>query len=136
MKRLLLTLLLAFSLTACAKSLGSLERQTEHCAKLLQYEQKQFGIEQIYISIQVKHPKDMKDKNIWGDMFISPEGLPQIEILAQEDFPPGMSAKDRRHQQDEIVVHELLHVVLIQHGVPEQVQDDLIEAIRPAVRLP
>jgi hypothetical protein len=135
MKRLLLTLLLAFGMTSCAASLGSLERQTEHCAKLLQYEQKQFGIEQIYISLQVKREKDMKEKNVWGSMSVT-DGVPRIEITALEDMPPGMSAKDRRHQQDEIVVHELLHVILIQHGVPEEVQDDIIEAIRPGVRLP
>ena len=136
MKRLLLSLILSLALcTGCVAGLDSLTKQTQHCQKLLWYEQKQFNVDQIYMTVVVKRAKDMTHLNAWGSVDFPPSG-PVIEIMAMEDYTAGMSAKERQHQQDEVVVHEVLHVVLTREGVPMQAQDEIIEAIRPGVRLP
>ena len=139
MKRFLLSFLIPLILSSCAvaplRGEDSLAKQTRHCQKVLWYEQKQFELDQVYMTVQVKHPATMTDHYAWGTVHLEPGG-PVIEIMAMEDYPAAMSVKERRHQQDEIVVHEVLHILLIKAGVPTENQDPIIEAVRPGVRVP
>jgi hypothetical protein len=136
MKKLISVLLSLVVLTGCAfAGPPTLAEQQRHCEKILWYEQKQFSLDQIGITLRVLRGKDMKDKMAWGSMQLTDHG-PDIEILATDDYEPSMSAKERRHQQEEVVIHELLHILMVQCGVPQTAQDTIIEAIRPGVRLP
>jgi hypothetical protein len=137
MKKLLTTLAILLTLVGCTPPAfaDTIAQEQRRCEKILWYEQKQLALEQLGITLHVLRAKDMKDKAVWGSMRITDDG-PVIEIRATEDYQPAMSAKERRHQQDEVVIHELLHILLIQCGVPNPAQDTIIEAIRPGVRLP
>lgn len=135
MKKLLTSLFIALLCGAAPPPVPSLAAQTRHCEKVLWFEQKQFDLAQFYMTIQVKRAKDMKHPNAWGAVELSNSG-PVIEIMAMEDYNAGMTLAERQHHQDEVVVHEVLHVVLIREGVPSEVQDAIIEAIRSGVKLP
>ena len=133
-KKLLTTiLLLGCNLTLLLGD--SLAVQQHRVEQVLWYEQKQFGLDQIYITVQVLPGKAMTTPNVWGSMVLSPAG-PVIEIRAMEDYTAGMTVLERRQHQKEIVVHEVLHVLMLQKGVPVEAQDVIIEAVRPGVRIP
>lgn len=139
MKRFLLTLLIAALLGVLTPSYGgslpTLVAQQKRAEAVLWFEQKQFQLDQITMTIKVLRAKDMKEKTAWGAMELHSNG-PYIEILAEDDYEPAMTVKERKHQLDEIVVHELLHVLMIQQGVPHDAQDSIIEAVRPGVKIP
>lgn len=103
---------------------------------MLWYEQKQFGYEDWLVHLYVKRAKDMPPA-VWGiTRFDTKDHLIEMDILAQEDYQSGMSDKEKQYQQREVVVHEFLHLVMEKVGVPEKAQDEIIEAVRPGVKLP
>lgn len=129
------SLLILFLVPAHSASLPPLETQQKRAEQVLWYEQKVFGLDQVFTTIVVLRSKDMKAKDAWGSMTITPGG-PVIEIMALQDYQPGLTIKELKHQQDEIVIHELLHVLLTSIGVPQNFQDAIIESVRPGVKLP
>lgn len=113
----------------------SLVTQQHRAERTMWFEQKQFGLDKIYMTIHVRSAKAMHEKNCWGSMHLTPDG-PDIEVMAMEDYTAGMSRAERRRHQKEVVAHEILHVLMIRTGVPNSAQDSIIEAVRPGVRIP
>lgn len=129
MKRIITLLILAVTLSA-----ASLSEQTTRLNKVLWVNQKLFGLTNLYIEMEVKHPSDMQAKGVWGDTFIK-DGIPHIEILAVEDFPPAFPIADRAAMQNKTLQHEVMHIVMIQLGVPDKAQDALIEGLQPGMQV-
>ncbi len=119
-----------FSGTSNPPSLGE---QTQALYKQLWNDEKMFGFQNIYIVMNVKHPQDMHEKNVWGDVHFD-KGYPEIDIMALEDYPAQMPMKERKVQQRQVLRHELLHIKMEQLGVPGEAQDTLIEALQPYMK--
>lgn len=112
----------------------TLAQQTSHLEDVLWYNQQLFHLEAAYISISAKHGKDMASHTAWGDVHADASGSPEIEILALEDYPPAIPFAQRQVLQNEVVMHEVLHVVLREIGVPDAAQDTIIKTLRPVMR--
>ncbi len=116
-----------------AQSIDSLTVQSARLAKVLWANQQQFALTSGWIDVHVMHPKDMKCHECWGDQWADAQGN-HVEVMAQEDFPASYPVSQRAKMQNEITQHEVMHIVLTKLGVPDKVQDDLIEGLRPAMR--
>lgn len=128
MKQLFIILLFPVLLIA-----GSLDQQTARLSKILWENQKQFKLTEIWVDVKVKHSKDMKCTYCWGDEYNDESGS-HIEVMAKEDFPPSFPQGKRDKFQNEILQHEVLHIVMTRLGVPDQAQDGIIEGLRPAMQ--
>lgn len=129
MKRILTLLLLTGTMYA-----ASLSEQTARLNKALWVNQKLFGLTDLFIVLEVKHPAGMQVQGVWGDMFVK-DGLPYVEVVALEDFPPSFPAAKRIAMQNKILQHEVMHIVMTQLGVPDKAQDALIEGLQPGMQV-
>jgi hypothetical protein len=133
MKPLLLTLLLLLPIGLFAQD--SISQQEAHLNKVLYKIEKQFGLSDRFIILHVKRDGTTKAKGVWGDSWQDEDGG-HIEILALEDYPPAMPAREARRFQEKVLQHEVMHFELTHLGVPGDFQDGLIEGLQGALRRP
>lgn len=132
MKLLAALFFISFPLS-CTNKVPSLKEQTQSLYKQLYSDEKLLGLTDVYVVLEVKHPTSMHDKNVWGDVHFE-TGIPQVEVLALEDFPEQVPWKERKVQQIATVRHELLHIFLYQLGVPGDAQDEIIYKFQPLLK--
>lgn len=134
MRNLLLAIFLLFPVGLRAQ-VDSLSVQEARLNKTLNKVEKQFGLEDTGIVLQVKPADQLSAKGVWSLSFADDSGA-HIEILALQSYPPSMPLRRARAFQKEVVQHEAMHFVLMRLGVPHDAQDRLIHGLQGAMRKP
>lgn len=137
MKRLLLALVVAglFPLQAAP----SLADQTKALQKVLWEDQVLAGLKNAYIDVNVLPAAKMLDTDgkqcqCWGLVFANKLGY-HVQVLDAQEFPKNFPAKLIAQHQREVVAHEVLHIVFGANKMPDDVQDQFIEAVLPMLRV-
>ena len=112
---------------------NSKEQQQQGLSKYLWQQEKLFQINAYWVDLKVVSKGDMKDKSAWGDTYFDDKGA-HIEIMDANDMPFQLSQKERGKFQHEILQHEVLHIYMSAHGVPDEFQDPLIHLFQPYMK--
>lgn len=113
----------------------SADSQTERLTKELWKIQKQFGLSKFQVTVHSAREVDMDNCGCWGSTEIS-SGPPIILIIRTQDMPSSIPQTDRIAFQNEILQHEVMHIVLTSVGVPSDFQDTLIHRLQPSMIKP
>lgn len=110
---------------------GTTAEQEAYLRPILWSLQKKAGLESIYIRLVVHREIDMSDKMAWGSEAHAKSGGVLIEVLDANDYPEQMPVAEVIAHQKLTVLHEVCHILFTKNGVPDEMQDDLIDVITP-----
>lgn len=118
----------------------SLQQQQERLTQEVWKLQDQFNLRTGSVRVEVRRGQDMledgKPCGCWGYGNYIENGDYSIAIEAMEDMPQAQPWAYRRQFQNEILQHEVMHIVLTALEVPAGFQDRLIKRLQPSLREP
>jgi hypothetical protein len=113
----------------------STEAQTERLTKELWKLQNQFGLTKYEAMVHASRTSDMHDCGCLGSTELG-VGVPNILIMRTQDMPASIPQEDRIAFQNEVLQHEVMHIVLTEVEVPQDFQDKLIHRLQPSMVKP
>lgn len=108
--------------------------QTKALYKTLWQVQKQAGLEDTWISVDVLPEAQMREKGAWGLVYADDKGF-HIQVLAAQDYPKDFPPKEIAKQQRRVISHEVMHIIFTAHNMPDQSQDEFIGAVLPMLNV-
>ena len=98
--------------------------------------EKQFDLTSVAIDLHILPRTQMYEKNgVWGDCWYDNAGS-HIEVMAARDFPNSYPRSEIGKMQQRILQHELMHLAMIHAGIPNEIQDAVIELLQPRLARP
>ena len=126
---------LALALLFPTFAADTIPQQQARLNKVLFRVQRQFGLEDWQILMEVKRQADAREKGVWGDCWVDDDGA-HVESVALQDYAASRPPRAARKFQNNVLQHEMMHLLLTREGMPHEAQDLAIRTLQPFMKKP